>query len=81
MLHCENIATPYPLSSTDGRVHVTVYPGRPAYLCVTHAEVSEGEFDAILLELAMQIPAPCCVVMVPAMMQTHCSPQRKEQRR
>ena len=45
MLHCENIATPYLLSSADGRVHVTVYPGRPAYLCVTHAEVSEGEFD------------------------------------
>ena len=81
MLHCENIATPYLLSSADGRVHVTVYPGRPAYLWVTHAEVSEGEFDAVLLELAMQVPAPCCVVMVPAMMQTHCSPQRKEQRR
>ena len=53
MLHCENIATPYLLSSADGRVHVTVYPGRPAYLWVTHAEVSEGEFDAVLLELAM----------------------------
>jgi hypothetical protein len=45
MLHGENIATPYLLSSADGRVHVTVYPGRPAYLCVTHAEVNEGEID------------------------------------
>jgi len=45
MLHCENIATPYPLSSADGRVHVAVYPGRPAYLCVTHDEVNEGAID------------------------------------
>jgi hypothetical protein len=41
----ENFATPYPLSSSDGRVHITVYPGCPAYLCVTHDEVSEGEID------------------------------------
>ena len=41
----ENFATPYPLSSFDGRVHITVYPGCPAYLCVTHDEVSEGEID------------------------------------
>ena len=81
MSHCENSATPYLLPSPDGRVHVTVYPGRPAYLYVTHDDVSEGEMDAVLLELAAQIPAPCCVVMIPAMMQTHCSPQRKEQRR
>ena len=45
MLHCENSATPYLLSSADGRVHVTVYPGRPAYLWVTHDEVSEGAID------------------------------------
>jgi len=41
----ENFATPYPLSSSVGRVHITVYPGCPAYLCVTHDEVSEGEID------------------------------------
>ena len=45
MLHCENIATPYPLSSADGRVHVTVYPGCPAYLCVTHDGESKGGID------------------------------------
>ena len=81
MSGCENCATPYLLSSADGRVHVTVYPGRPAYLCVTHAEVNEGEIDAVLLDLAAQIPEPCCVVMVPAMMQIHGNPQRKEPRR
>jgi len=79
MSHCENSATPYPLSSFDGRVHVTVYPGRPAYLYVTHDGVSEGEIDAVLLDLAAQIPAPSCVVMVPAIMQKHFSSQRKEQ--
>ena len=81
MSPCENFATPYPLSSFDGRVHITVYPGCPAYLCVTHDEVSEGEIDAVLLALATRIPAPCCVVMNPAILQKHCSPQRKEQRR
>ncbi len=45
MSGCENCATPSLLSSADGRVHVAVYPGRPAYLCVTHAEVSEGAID------------------------------------
>ena len=45
MSRCENLATPYLLSSADGRVHITVYLGRPAYLCVTHAEVSEGAID------------------------------------
>jgi len=45
MSHCENSATPYLLPSPDGRVHVAVYPGHPAYLCVTHAEVSEGAID------------------------------------
>ena len=81
MSRCENSATPYLLSSPDGRVHVAVYPGHPAYLCVTHCDVSEGEIDAVLLDLAAQIPEPCCVVMAPAMMQTHCCPQRKEPRR
>jgi hypothetical protein len=81
MSHCENSATPYLLPSPDGRVHVAVYPGHPAYLCVTLGDVSEGEIDAVLLDLAAQIPMPCYVVMVPAMMQTHCSLQRKEPRR
>jgi hypothetical protein len=81
MSHCENSAAPYPLSSFDSRVYVTVYPGRPAYLYVMQDGVSEGEIDAVLLDLAAQIPAPCCVVMVPAIIQKHFSPQRKHQRR
>jgi hypothetical protein len=75
---CENSTAPYPLSSFDGRVHVTVYPGPPAYLYVTQDRVSEGEIDAVLLDLAAQIPAPCCVVMVPAILQKRISSQRKE---
>ena len=81
MSQCENSTTPYLLPSPDGRVHVAVCSGHPAYLCVTHWDVSEGEIDAVLLDLAAQIPMPCYVVMVPAMMQTHCSLQRKEPRR
>ena len=77
MSPCENFATPYLLSSCDDRVHVAVYPGRPTYLYVTYDEVSEGEIDAVLLDLAAQIPAPCCVVMVPTILQMHCNPQER----
>lgn len=58
-------ATPYTLCTADERVTVTVYPGPPAYVYVTHDGVSEGEVDALLLELAWSIPSPCCVVMLP----------------
>jgi hypothetical protein len=79
MSHHASSISPYPLASFDSRVHVTVHPGRPAYLYVTYDGVSEGEIDAVLLDLAAQIPAPSCVVMIPALMQQHLSAQRKEQ--
>ena len=56
----------YTLRSADLRLQVTVYPDRPAYVYVTHEGLTEGEVDAALLELATQIPAPCCVVVLPA---------------
>lgn len=58
-------ARAYTLHSSDERVHVTVYTGRPAYLYVTSDGLSEGEVDAALMEMARQLPAPCCVVLLP----------------
>lgn len=80
MVDGKNSTTPYPLPSSDGRVHVTVYPGRPAYLYVEYDSVDEGEIDAVLLDLAAQIPTPCCVVMVPAIMRKQLRAERKERR-
>jgi len=54
------------LRSTDVRIQVTVYPGRPAYVYATHEGMTEGEIDAALSALTQQIPAPCCVVVLPA---------------
>lgn len=58
-------ATPYTLTTKDNRAAVTVYPGPPAYVYVTQDGLTEGEVDAILLELSWCIPSPCCVVILP----------------
>ena len=55
----------YTLHSSDERVHVTVYAGCPAYLYVTSDGLTEGEVDAALMDMAAQLPAPCCVIMHP----------------
>ena len=46
-------------------MRVTVYPGSPTYVYVTHDGLTEGDVDAALLELTWHIPAPCCVVVLP----------------
>ena len=56
---------PYTLSAAHGRVRVTVCPGPPAYVYVTHDGVTEGDIDSALLELTWYIPAPCCVIVLP----------------
>ena len=56
---------PYTLSAADGRMRVTVYPGSPTYVYVTHDGLTEGDIDAALLELTWHIPAPCCVIVLP----------------
>jgi len=55
----------YNLSTTDGHMRVTVQPGPPAYVYVTHEGLTEGEVDAGLSELSWHIPAPCCVIVLP----------------
>ncbi len=66
----------YTLRSADMRIQVMVYPESPAYVDVTQEGLTEGEVDAALGELATQIPAPCCVVVLPAYVAklkiTHC---------
>ena len=62
---CLRNATPYTLTTKDNRAAVTVYPGPPAYVYVTHDGLTEGEVDAVLLELSWCIPSPCCVVILP----------------
>ena len=56
---------PYTLSAADGRMQVTVLPGPPAYVYVTHDGLTEGDVDAALMELTWHIPAPCCVIVLP----------------
>jgi len=56
---------PYVLHSSDSRIIVTVYPGCPAYIYVTHDNLTDGEVDAALLAMTEQIPAPCCLVVLP----------------
>ena len=58
-------ARAYALHSSDERVHVTVHVGRPTYVYVTHDGLTEGEVDATLMDMAAQIPAPCCVIVLP----------------
>ena len=58
-------ATPYTLTTKDERAMVTVYPGPPAYVYVTQNGLTEGEVDAVLLELSCCIPSPCCIVILP----------------
>jgi hypothetical protein len=58
-------STPYRLCSSDSRVIATVYPGCPAYIYVTHDNLTDGEVDAALLTMTEQIPAPCCLVILP----------------
>lgn len=53
------------LCSPDTRIRVTVYPGCPAYIYVTHDNLTEGEVEAALLAMTEQIPAPCCLVILP----------------
>ena len=65
MFHDEQQAVNYTLHSGDGRVQVTVHPGCPAYVYVTHDGLTEGEIDAALLGLVAQIPAPCWVITLP----------------
>lgn len=57
--------TPYILHSSDSRVIVTVYPGCPASLYVTHDNLTEEEVDAALLVMIDHIPSPCCVFVLP----------------
>lgn len=57
----------YSLRSLDGRVVATVRPGRPTYVYVTHDNISEGEIDAALMDMAVHIPAPSCVIVVPCL--------------
>ena len=78
MSHRENSATPYPPSPFDGRMHGTGYPSRPVYLYVTHDGVNEGEFEAVLLDLAARIPTPSYVVMASAIIQKNLRSQRDE---
>lgn len=52
-------------TTQDQRAVVTVYPGPPAYVYVTHDGLTEGEIDAVLLELSWRIPSPCCVIVLP----------------
>jgi hypothetical protein len=56
---------PYTLSAADGHMRVTVFPGPPAYIYVTHDGLPEGDIDVALLELAWHIPDPCCVIVLP----------------
>jgi hypothetical protein len=49
----------------DHRAVVNVYPGPPAYVYVAHDGLTEGEIDAILLELSERIPSPCCIIALP----------------
>ena len=56
---------PYTFSAAAGRMRVTVFPGPPAYIYVTHDGLTEGDIDVALLELTWHIPAPCCVIVLP----------------
>jgi hypothetical protein len=56
---------PYTLSAADGRMQVTVFPGPPAYVYVTHDGLTEDDIDVALLELTWSIPTPCCVIVLP----------------
>lgn len=67
MFPSQQQAMAYTLRSADKRIQVTVYPGLPAYVYVTHEGLTEEEIDAALLELAAQIPAPCGTIVLPAL--------------
>lgn len=56
---------PYTLSAAQGRMRVTVVPGPPAYIYVTHEGLTEDDIDVALSELAWDIPSPCCVIVLP----------------
>ena len=56
---------PYTFSAAEGRMQVTVFPGPPAYVYVTHAGLTDGDVDVALLELTWHIPAPGCVIVLP----------------
>jgi len=58
-------AQSYTLSAADGRMKVTVLPGPPAYVYVTHDGLTEGDIDVALLDLTWHIPAPCYVIVMP----------------
>ena len=62
---CGWTAMPYILTAKDERAMVTMYPGLPTYVYVTQNGLTEGEVDAVLLELSWGIPSPCCVVLLP----------------
>ena len=56
---------PHTFSAADGRMRVTVLPGPPTYVYITHDGLTEGDIDVALLELTWHIPAPCCVIVLP----------------
>jgi len=53
------------LYAADQRVSVTSHPGLPARVDVVHDSLTEAEVEAVLMDMAAELPSPCVLFMLP----------------
>ncbi len=53
------------LYSADRRVSVTIHAGLPAQVDVVHDGLTEAEVEAVLMDMAAEIPSPCMLITLP----------------
>jgi hypothetical protein len=56
------LRTPY---AAEHRVSVTIHPGLRARVEVVHERLTEGEVEAVLMDLAAEIPSPYILIVLP----------------
>lgn len=59
------LCLPRTLSAADRRVSVTIHPGLPARVEVMHDGLTEAEVEAVLMDMAVEIPSPCVLIILP----------------